>query len=225
MARTITELLEEERSAKSVPHKWLSGSNPAASLSTLNVPGHDSFLLRFRCVQFIKASWEEGSGDAHQGGINIIFNNVGINYNQCLYQSLILSNYTLTCLLKGAWTSHLHNCKQGSLKLSQYCTRIVISFVLLKHLPLMASVSFIARSTQLSFTHKVAHENMHRNFKTLKMRLQSHFIGINLWTPKKTFGILFTLIRSPTTNNNEKIIFYQNKHMASLIDYQSTNHL
>jgi hypothetical protein len=38
----------------------------------------------------------------------------------------------------------------------------------------------IARSTQLSITQKVAHENMHRKFKTLKMRLQSHFIGMNL---------------------------------------------
>lgn len=62
--------LEEERSAKFAPQKWLSGSHLAASLSALNVPGHDSFLLRFRCVQFIEASWEEGSGDAHQGGIN-----------------------------------------------------------------------------------------------------------------------------------------------------------
>jgi hypothetical protein len=53
-AWTITELLEEERSVKFVPQKWLSVSNPAASLSALN--GHDSFLLRCRCVQFIKAS-------------------------------------------------------------------------------------------------------------------------------------------------------------------------
>jgi hypothetical protein len=117
----------------------------------------------------------------------------------------------------------LHICIIASKALLNHpniCTRIVISLVLLKHLPLMKSMSFTTRSTQLSITHKVAHENMHRNFKTLKMRLQSHFIGINLW-PQKNLWNPLPIDLGSNNNNNENIIFYKKKPMTSLIDYQS----